>query len=237
VAAPELVELQARIAGQTIQTISRRGKYLVFELSGGDTLLIHLKMTGHLSVAPADAPPDPYAHTIFRLAEGEELRFSDPRKFGRVYLLSDPGVVFGELGPEPLADSFTAASLAEQLRRRRRVLKPLLLDQSFLAGVGNIYADEALYEAGLHPTRPADSLTPAETERLYAAIRMVLQQGINNLGASVDRYRQPNGEKGHMQEVLRVYGQTGKPCSRCGAPIERTVLAGRSTHYCPQCQR
>jgi formamidopyrimidine-DNA glycosylase len=233
---PDLPEMAARIHGRTVTAIGRRAKYLVFDLDSEETLVVHLKMTGHLSVVPAGMPADRYAHTVFSLAGGDELRFRDPRKFGRVYLVRDPGPLFARLGPEPLDEAFTAEALAGRLHKRKRVIKPLLLDQAFIAGVGNIYADEALHEAGLHPQRSSHSLKPAEVERLHQAVRQVLREGIEREGASVDRFRQPNGEMGRMQEVLRVYGRKGEPCPRCGAPIERIVLGGRSTHYCPQCQ-
>ncbi len=237
VALPTVEELAARIAGRRIEAIERRGKYLVFSLSDDETLLIHLKMTGHLSVVPADTPPDPYAHTVFALDDGRELRFRDPRKFGRVYLVRDPALVVGPLGPEPLTDDFTAEQLAARLAGRRRVLKPLLLDQTFVAGIGNIYADEALFDAGLRPTRRSDTLTPEETAALPRAIRKVLALGIEREGASISTYVKPDGEKGDMQNAVAVFRRTGQTCYRCGGPIERIVLGGRSTHYCPNCQR
>lgn len=237
IATPELAEMQWRIRGQTVETIDRRAKYLLFRLTGSETLIIHLKMTGHLSVVPAATPTDKYAHTIFTLDRDDELRFSDTRKFGRVYLVRDPNEILAGLGPEPLEATFTPTVLGERLRGRSRALKPLLLEQGLIAGVGNIYADEALYVARLHPLQPADKLTAADLVALHAAIQQVLQLGIDNQGASIDSYRQPNGEKGTMQEETAVYGHTGQPCSRCGTPIERIVVGGRSTHFCPNCQQ
>jgi formamidopyrimidine-DNA glycosylase len=237
IAAPPPEELAARIAGRRIEAIDRRGKYLVFTLSDDENLIIHLKMTGHLSVAPADMPPDPYAHTVFTLDDGRELRFRDPRKFGRVYLVRDPAEVVGPLGPEPLTDDFTAEELTARLAGRRRVLKPLLLDQTFIAGIGNIYADEALFEAKLLPTRRSETLTAEEIAALHAAIRKVLALGIAREGASISTYVKADGEKGDMQNAVNVFRRTGQSCYACGGPIERIVLGGRSTHYCPNCQR
>jgi len=226
-----------RISGRRVEAIDRRGKYLVFTLSDDETLIIHLKMTGHLSVVPAETPPDPYAHTVFELDDGRELRFRDPRKFGRVYLVHDPADVLGPLGPEPLEGEFTAAELTARLRGRKRVIKPLLLDQTFIAGVGNIYADEALFYAGILPTRRSDSLSAAEIEALYAAIRKVLAMGIEREGASISNYVKADGQKGDMQNAVAVFRRTGEFCYTCGRPIERIVLGGRSTHYCPHCQQ
>jgi len=230
-------ELRERIAGRRIEAIDRRGKYLVFSLSDDETLIIHLKMSGHLSVVPADAPSDAYAHTVFALDDGRELRFRDPRKFGRVYLVRDPAQVVGPLGPEPLAEDFTVEQLAARLAGRRRVLKPLLLDQTFIAGIGNIYADEALFDAGLRPTRRSDTLTADEVAALHRAIRKVLALGIEREGASISTYVKPDGEKGAMQNAVAVFRRTGFPCYTCGEPITRIVLGGRSTHFCPNCQR
>ncbi len=237
IALPTPDELRARVVGRRVEAIDRRGKYLVFTLSDDETLIVHLKMTGHLSVVPADTPPDPYAHTVFELDDGRELRFRDPRKFGRVYLVHDPADVLGPLGPEPLAGEFSAEALAERLARRRRVLKPLLLDQTFLAGIGNIYADEALFDARLQPTRRSDTLTAEEIAALHAAIQKVLALGIAREGASISTYVKPDGQKGEMQNEVMVFRRTGQSCYNCGGPIERMVLGGRSTHYCPNCQR
>lgn len=233
---PELPELQLRISGRRIMAVDRRGKYLLFTLSEGETLIVHLKMTGHLAVVPRSTPPDPYVHTTFMLDNDHELRFRDPRKFGRVYLVGDPAEIVGSLGPEPLDDDFTVEALTDLLAPRRRVLKPLLLDQTFIAGIGNIYADEALYHAGILPTRHSETLTGAEIAALHGAIRHVLQLGIEREGASISTYVKPDGEKGDMQNAVAVFRRTDYPCYTCGTPIVRIVLGGRSTHYCPQCQ-
>ncbi|MFW5941025.1 MAG: bifunctional DNA-formamidopyrimidine glycosylase/DNA-(apurinic or apyrimidinic site) lyase [Chloroflexota bacterium] len=233
---PTPEELQNRIAGLRVEEMGRRGKYLMFTLSGGEHLIIHLRMTGHLCVVDRDAPLQTHTHTIFGLASGRELRFRDTRKFGRVYLVKNPQEIVGKLGPEPLAPSFTPDVLTKQLERRSMRLKPLLLDQTFIAGVGNIYADEALYYAGLHPERPADTLTPEEVCALHAAIQKVLRMGIQREGASIDRYRKPDGTRGDMQNAVAVFRRAEEPCYRCGTPIRRIVLGGRSTHFCPSCQ-
>lgn len=237
IATPPPAELGERVAGRRIESVDRRGKYLVFALSDDETLIIHLKMTGHLSVVTAETPADPYAHTVFELDDGHELRFRDPRKFGRVYLVRDPAGVLGPLGPEPLVNDFTAEHLAAKLAGRKRVLKPLLLDQTFIAGIGNIYADEALFYARLRPTRRSDTLNEDDVAALYAAIRQVLALGIEREGASISTYVKANGEMGDMQNAVAVFRRTGQSCFTCGGPIERIVLGGRSTHFCPNCQR
>jgi formamidopyrimidine-DNA glycosylase len=175
---------------------------------------------------------------VLTLADGRELRFTDPRKFGRMWLVPDPSAVLGKLGPEPL--EISAAEFSARLGARRRRLKPLLLDQAFLAGIGNIYADEALWTARLHPRRGSDSLRPAERARLRHAIQTVLRRGIRNLGTTLGgggtHFVLPRGERGRNQEKLNVYGQTGLPCPRCGTKIRRIVVGQRSTHLCPRCQ-
>jgi len=233
----DLPTLQRCVHGRSIQIASRRGKYLVLTLSDGETIIIHLRMSGHLSVVAADTPPQKHVHTIFALDNGQELRFRDPRKFGKVYLTAEPATVLGALGPEPLVPEFTVALLRERLNGRKRALKPLLLDQTFIAGVGNIYADESLFYAKLHPQRTADSLQDAEIIALHQAIQRALQLGIEREGASIDSYIKPDGTRGDMQNAVNVFRRTGKPCYTCGTPIERMVLGGRSTHFCPHCQK
>jgi len=238
VARPAVLEFQRRTRGQQILGIRRRGKYLIFDLSGGDSLLIHLKMTGQLIVRPGDAPADKYGHTVFDLDDGRQLRFLDTRKFGRVYLVADENEVVGNLGPEPLADDFTLSEFSALIRKRRGALKPLLLNQQFIAGIGNIYADEALFVAGVHPQRKADTLTCGEIERLYQAMRQVLRQGLADEGTTFDgAYRKVDGGEGEHQENLRVFQRKGQPCPRCGSAIERIVVGGRGTHFCPCCQK
>ncbi|MCL4263947.1 MAG: bifunctional DNA-formamidopyrimidine glycosylase/DNA-(apurinic or apyrimidinic site) lyase [Anaerolineae bacterium] len=236
VAIPTVPEMQMRLHGRAITAINRRAKYLVFSLDDDETLIIHLKMSGRLLVVRRDEPADKHVHTVFGLDNGQELRFWDQRKFGRVYLVRDPQQVLGGLGPEPLAAEFTVARLAERLHGRSRILKPLLLDQAFIAGIGNIYADESLFYAHLHPQRTADSVSPEEVVALHAAIQKSLRLGIEREGASIDLYVKPDGSKGDMQNAVAVFRRTGYPCVQCGTPVRRIVLAGRSTHFCPHCQ-
>src|SRR4249920_975467 len=236
------------IAGRRVEEVTRRAKLVVVELSGDAALTIHLKMTGQLFVVPADAPEDAYVRLIFELADGRELRFRDIRKFGRVGLYGrDPvsgelvtevggGAVFAAIGPEPLDPAFTVRDFRRRLRRRKGRLKPLLLDQSFLAGVGNIYADEALWLSRLHPLRSAGTLRTADERHLYTEIRRILGEAVERRGSSIDDYTAPDGD-GSMQEHLQVYQRTGEPCPRCGRPVKRIVIGARSTHFCSWCQR
>lgn len=229
---PSLATFRRRIKGRTFQAVQRRGKYLVFPLDEG-TLLVHLRMSGDLYLRPPSAKRDDYVHSVFHLDNGWELRFSDARKFGRIYWVNDPRDVLGKLGPEPLEDDFTFELLKQKLLARKRQLKPLLLDQSFLAGMGNIYVDEALHRARIHPLRRSDSLSSSEIERLWESIRTSLQEGIRHNGASIDWvYR-----GGDYQNHFRVYKQDGNPCENCGTPIRRIVVGQRGTYYCPDCQR
>ncbi len=234
---PSLTEMQQRLHGRCVTNLSRRGKYILIHLDDGQTLIIHLRMSGHLAVVAAATEPDKHVHTIFGLDNGDELRFRDTRKFGRVYLVNNTEEVVGKLGPEPLQADFTGEVLQERLQGRKRQLKPLLLEQSFVAGIGNIYADEALFHAKLLPTRRADTLADADIVALHAAIQHVLQTGINREGASIDTYIKPDGEKGDMQNAVMVFRRTGQPCFICDTTIERIVLGQRSTHFCPTCQK
>jgi formamidopyrimidine-DNA glycosylase len=231
-------ELSRRVAGQTVVSVSRRGKLLAIRLST-DWLFVHLKMSGRLQVCPASTQPDPWAHVVFQLRGGDELRFVNPRKFGRVYLTHDPDVVVGDLGPEPLSDAFTVDAFRARLRSRRGRLKPLLLDQRFVAGLGNIYTDESLWGASLHPERPANTLTEDDARRLHASIRGVLTRAIEARGTSLSDagYRDLTGNMGEMQGSLAVYGRAGLPCHRCDTTIERIVVSGRGTHLCTACQK
>jgi len=237
-AAPSPAEFFARLPGQRVERIGRRGKFLRFDLSRGDTLLIHLRMSGDLRVEPAaDArgrplPLEPHDRAVFYFAEGVRLAFNDARKFGRIWLTDNPAAVLSGLGPEPLDPELTPADFYHRLHARRRLLKPLLLDQSFLSGLGNIYTDEALHLAGLHPLTLSHQVTPAAAARLLAAIRAVLEEGIRRNGASIDwAYR-----GGSFQNTFRVYGRAGQPCPTCGGTIERLLVGQRGTHFCPTCQ-
>lgn len=233
---PGIEAFHRQIIGQHIHDLSRRGKYILFTLNEPDILIIHLRMSGHLAVVNADLPEDKHDHTIFSLDNGKELRFRDTRKFGRVYLVSDHLEVLGNLGPEPLESTFTAKRLQQMLAGRKRILKPLLLDQTVIAGIGNIYADEALFQANLLPTRQAGTLSYKEIAALQAGIQEVLRQGIAREGASISTYIKPDGEKGDMQNAVQVFRRTGQRCYRCGGTIQRIILGGRSTHFCPDCQ-
>jgi formamidopyrimidine-DNA glycosylase len=238
----------AAVAGRRIEAVHRRAKLVVVDLSGEAALTIHLKMTGQLFVVPSGAAEDPYVRLVLELADGREIRFRDIRKFGRVGLYPrDPATgelvtetggaaVFAGHGPEPLDDAFTLRAFRARLRRRKGRLKPLLLDQAFLAGVGNIYADEALWTARLHPLRSAPTLRPPDERRLYEAIRSILAEAVERRGSSIDDYTAPDGD-GEMQEHLNVYQRTAEACPRCGRPIRRIVIGARATHFCSWCQR
>ena len=230
-AEPSPAEFESRLVGQGIETIGRRGKFLYFQLTR-DWLLCHLRMSGDLVVRPAGAPHEPHDRLVLRL-EGElQLAFNDTRKFGRVWLVDEVDRVVGNLGPEPLDEGLTVEDLFARLSATRRQLKPLLLDQTFLAGLGNIYVDEALNLARLHPLTPANTLTEAQAARLLDSIRRVLRDGISRNGASIDWvYR-----GGDFQNYFRVYQRTGQPCLECGTPIARIIVGQRGTHFCPNCQ-
>jgi formamidopyrimidine-DNA glycosylase len=228
---PSPDEFKSRIAGQKIRNVGRRGKYLLLDLSR-DTMLIHLRMSGDLLVETKHHSPAPHHRMMLDLEGGLRLSFHDPRKFGRVWLTAEPKAVLGKLGPEPLDANFTAHNLYKLLQARHRQIKPLLLDQNFIAGLGNIYTDEALHLARIHPLTLVDGLDLARVEKLLASIRQVLREGISRNGASIDWvYR-----GGDFQNHFRVYQRTGEPCHHCQTPIERIVVGQRSTHFCPGCQ-
>jgi formamidopyrimidine-DNA glycosylase len=234
---PDAASFAARIDGQTFRAVNRRAKYILCELDH-DTLIVHLKMTGRLYVVPDESAheADRWMHFRLQLDGGQQLRFSDARKFGFVALTDNPDSILGKLGPEPLVDDFTAEVLRERLTPHRKSIKALLLDQAFVAGVGNIYADEALHRAKIHPLRAASSLTDAEIARLHESIRHALMMGIEREGASVNWYRKPDGTTGEAQNHFAVYDRTGEPCLTCGQPISKIRVAQRGTHYCPHCQ-
>lgn len=233
--APEL--FSDRVRGQTFRRITRRAKYIVCELDH-DFLVVHLKMTGRLYVVPHNAidEADRWVHFKLSLDNGHELRFSDSRKFGKVYLTDDLNKITGALGPEPLEDAFTLSIFKARMHQRNKIIKALLLDQTFIAGVGNIYADEALFRARIHPLRRADSLDDAEIARLYETVRAALNAGIDYEGASINWYRKPDGTRGESQDHFFVYGRDGQPCLVCGQTIHKTRVAQRGTHFCPTCQ-
>lgn len=231
IAAPLVEEFKQDIPGQRIDRVGRRGKFIHLGLSRG-SLIIHLRMSGDLAVVRESEDPGRFARVVFDFTDAWRLVFSDSRKFGRVWLVEDPEVLFRDLGPEPLGDEFTFQVFSDRLGRYRRQIKPLLLDQSFIAGIGNIYADEALYLAKIHPSTRSDQLGEDDRQSLYTGIREVLNDGIDNSGASIDWvYR-----GGDFQNYFRVYQRTGAPCQRCGSPIVRILVGQRGTHICAECQ-
>ena len=230
-----------RIRGQKITAIRRRGKFIVFEFMSGDHLLLHLRMSGRLRLVPPEQRRKKHEHVILNFKGGKQLRFHDTRKFGRIYLTSDADKILGRLGPEPLADGFTCNILARRLRLRQRLLKPLLLDQTFIAGLGNIYVDEALWESKIHPCRIAASLSEPEVRALHRAIPRVLKRGLKNLGTSLGtgkaNFYSIAKHQGRNRDKLRVFRRTDRPCPRCQTKIQRIIVGQRSTHICPVCQK
>ncbi len=233
-------EVSRRLAGNQIEDLTRRGKYLFFLLSDGSSLLIHLRMTGRLILAPRDAPPIRFEHLALELDGELDLRFGDQRKFGRVLhiLPADVVALRRRIGVEPLTARFSARRLETLLKGRNSKIKSILLDQRLIAGLGNIYVDEALHLAAIHPERRAGALSQLEISRLHRAIRRVLREGLRNRGTSFSSFEDANGERGRNQHQLRVYGRARKnlPCLRCGYPLSLLVVGGRTTHYCPTCQ-
>lgn len=232
-------EFLDRVSSKKINDLKRRGKYLLIELAEGLIIGIHLRMTGQLSVEEADSPLAKATYFKLLLDNGMELRFRDQRKFGKVFLFEkgDPPSSLLKIGPEPLSPEFTASVLKTRFRRRNLAVKKALLNQEIIAGIGNIYADEALFVAGIHPARPVNSLTEAESDALYLAIRQVLGEGIESRGTTFRDYRDGEGRPGSYQNQLRVYGQKGKPCPNCGGMIVKMSYGGRGTHFCPLCQK
>ena len=230
-----------KIKGRSIRQITRRGKYIVFDLTSGLTLMIHLRMTGRLNWESRDKPRNKHEHVILNVGATDTLRFQDTRKFGRIWLTGEPEKILDRLGPEPLEESFTAGRFLTMLRITNRQIKPLLLDQRFLAGLGNIYVDEALWESGIHPQRISSSLTRHEVMALHRAIPHVLHKGLRNLGTSLGKGKSnfylPGNRPGRNAEELNVFRRTGKACSRCSSIIVRIVVAQRSSHICPDCQK
>lgn len=242
IAAPAVTTFVEQIRGQRFAHFDRRGKYMLLGFESGAYLIVHLRMTGHLYVQPGDHPVDKHTHVVLGLDDGRALHYQDARKFGRLWLVADPAELLDKLGPEPLSSAFSVDELTARLAGRNASIKALLLDQRIVAGVGNIYADEALFRAGIHPARPGGSLQPHEIARLQAAVVAILTNAIahhgSSLGASsVQNYQRPNGEQGEFQAEHQVYQRTGQPCARCGTPIERLVITQRSSHFCRECQQ
>lgn len=237
-ASPPAAQFSPRLTGQTVQDVSRRGKFLLLIFSR-DTLLIHLRMSGDIRVEPVldeqgqARPLLLHDRLLLTFANDFRLVLNDTRKFARAWLVGDPGDVLSSLGPEPLDSAFSAEDLYARIHQRQRAIKPLLLDQAVLAGLGNIYTDEALHLARIHPLTSPNQLTTLDFEHLWLAIRSVLQEGIRRNGASIDWvYR-----GGDFQNYFRVYGRAGQPCPVCGTPIVRIVVGQRGTYFCPTCQQ
>ena len=223
-----------------INSVTRRGKYLIIKLSNQKDLILHLAMTGQLLIKNRAEEIKKHTHVIFRFETGQDLRFNNVRKFGRIYLVNteewDQINCLNKMGPEPLADDFTFDDFKKRFKRRTTAIKSLLLKQDFLAGLGNIYTDEALFKAGIAPTRGADTLTDAEKKKLFTSIKEVLKSGIKYCGTSVSDYVNIEGESGSFQEKLKVYQKGGEDCPHCGQEIVKEKIGGRSSHYCPDCQ-
>ncbi len=233
-------EFVHRLVGTVIRELGRRGKHLIVYLSSGDALVVHLRMTGQLLYLPADMRRHKHTSAVFIFENGQALHFVDQRKFGCLHLVAagqwtEVSSMRG-IGPEPLSDEFTVKYLAQALAGRSGRIKALLLAQTLVAGIGNIYADESLFRAGIHPARPASSLSRAEVEVLHHAIREVLAEGIAHRGTTVRDYYDGEGKAGEFQERLAVYGRGNQPCPRCGTPVVRSRVAGRGTYICPNCQ-
>ena len=229
-------DVRAQLRGRAFQRVERRGKYLGLQLDDGRCCVVHLRMTGGLHFRPPDHPQEPFTRAVFQLDDGHQLRFVDIRKFGTIDVVDAMADALPELGPEPLSDDFDAAALWDALRGRAVALKTALLDQRSVAGIGNIYADEALFLARLHPEVPAGALRPKERAALHDAIRTVLEEGVAHGGASFRDYTDAAGEEGEQQYYVRVFRRTDAPCDECRTPIRRTIVGGRATHWCPKCQ-
>ncbi len=232
VARPSPRAFAAQLQGARLRGVGRRGKFLLLDWGASGWQAVHLRMSGDLAVLqPGEVPPR-HTRWLLRFVDGRALAFDNPRKFGRTWLVDDLGEVVGHLGPEPFDEHLTPQHFYARLQRHRRQIKPLLMTQTFLAGLGNIYTDEALFRAAIHPQTPARCLNATQAERLLAAIRAVLREGLAANGASIDwMYR-----GGGFQNAFRVYHRQGEPCPRCGTSIRRIIVGQRSTHFCPHCQ-
>ena len=233
--------LRRAATGRRVDRVARRGKYIVIVLDNAQRVLIHLRMTGKLRFGDARTPLGPHDHVSFALDDGRRLIYNDTRRFGRIRSCGAGPDPLSALGPEPLDSGFTPSCLARRLAGRRRRIKPLLLDQAVVAGLGNIYVDEALWAARIHPETPADALGPQALGRLHRAIRQVLKKGVDNqgttLGSGLTNFYSVAGRRGRNADRLKVFRRDGLPCPRCGATLVRAVVAQRGTHFCPTCQR
>ena len=238
---PEPEQFVRGIAGMRIESVRRRGKYILIGLQDQLLLVVHLGMTGQLRIVEETTPVEKHTHAVFFLEDGHQVRYRDPRRFGRLLLGTQEELLTAKkmppLGPEPIDPDFAPDELYRRLRRRRAPLKAVLLDQKAIAGVGNIYADESLHRAGLRPTRIANTVTKKSAQRLHESLRDSLRTAIANRGSSVDTYRDAWGEMGGQQEKLLVYGRAGEPCLTCGRPLSSVRIAGRTTVFCRHCQR
>jgi len=238
---PEPEGYRAMAIGRTIAGMNRRGKYLLMALDNGSELVFHLRMTGRLVYEPDGVNHDSHARLLFQLDGGGLLVYGDTRTLGTLYALS-PGERWrihglAEMGPEPLTEDFTPAYIQQTAKGRRTAVKSFLLNQKYIGGIGNIYADEALFLAGIHPLRPVGSLSAAECQRLHQSVNTVIAAGIRDGGTTFRDYKNGEGKQGSHQEQLYVYNRQGQPCRRCGTEIEKMTVGGRGTHLCPQCQR
>ena len=238
---PEPEGYRAMAIGRTIAGMNRRGKYLLMALDNGSELVFHLRMTGRLVYEPDGVNHDSHARLLFQLDGGGLLVYGDTRTLGTLYALS-PGERWrihglAEMGPEPLSEDFTPAYIQQTAKGRRTAVKSFLLNQKYIGGIGNIYADEALFLAGIHPLRPVGSLSAAECQRLHQSVNTVIAAGIRDGGTTFRDYKNGEGKQGSHQEQLYVYNRQGQPCRRCGTEIEKMTVGGRGTHLCPQCQR
>jgi formamidopyrimidine-DNA glycosylase len=233
IVAPESANLPKLLTKHVVTDLTRRGKRIVFTLDDGNRFYIHLGMSGRLTIETDESPLEKHTHLVITLEDGKELRFRDPRRFGGVWWLGqeDPG---GTMGPEPLDVKIDV--LIKKLSRTKRAIKNVLLDQTVLAGIGNIYADEALFESGIHPLARADRLNEDQARRLHVAIKKILRRAIKHKGSTLRDYVDAEGGKGAFQKLHRVYDRADQPCTTCKKPIQRIVLGGRSTHFCPNCQ-
>lgn len=230
----------SRITGQTISNMTRRGKFLITTLNNGDHVILHLRMTGCLLLTPADLPEEKHTHLVFHLSNGKELRFSDTRRFGRFWLIqngeSDTYSGIDRLGKEPFDSAFSADYLSDRFGKRKKAIKECLLEQSVIAGIGNIYSDEILFAAKIPPACPANCLTYTEWERLAITIPECLSYFIEKNETTPEEYLETNGQDYRNTPFLQVYGKAGKPCPKCGGTLCRIVIGGRSSIYCPNCQ-
>ncbi len=236
VQSPAPGEFRRGLVGRRIEDVSRRGKYLLFHLSGGRCFVVHLRMTGALLHRLEGAPEDRYLRICFSLDDSSELRYSDLRKLGSMWLVDEGRPIVGELGPDAL-EGLSRQALRSLINGRSATIKTVLMDQRAVAGLGNIYSEEALFAAGIHPRRPAKGLADGERRRLHKAIGEVLQEAMGHRGSSFRDYVDGEGREGQHQWHVKVYRRTGEPCYRCGTAIERIKVGGRSTHFCPRCQR